>query len=167
MKNHVPLQGRATAAELRTAAKQTKDPVMALRLKAIALRKEGKNPQEVAESLLVTDRAVRSWVLAYNAGGIKGLTPKPSGRPEGNPKWDASSFDDLAKEIDKGGYWSVSKMQEWLTVNKKVDIPAQTIWYRVRKMRYSHKSARPHPTEAKREAQDAFKKGASSHSFHR
>ena len=160
MKNHIPLRGRDTAAQLRAAAKQTKNPVLALRLRAVARRREGKDPQEIAESLLVTDRAVRGWVLLYNAGGIGGLRPKPPGRPEGNPKWDAKPFEDLAKEIEKGGYWSVPRMQAWLAERKKLDVPQQTVWYRVRAMGYSYKSARPHPEKGSGEAQDAFKKGA-------
>ena len=121
----------------------------------------GKSPQEVADSLLVTDRAVRKWITAYNARGIAGLKPKPSGRKEGNPKWDASTFRDLVKEIDKGGYWSIPKMQEWLAAHKKVAIPEQTVWYRMDQLRYSYKSARPHPTQRSREKQERFKKGGS------
>ncbi len=115
--------GSDTAAQLRAAVKQTGNPVMATRLKAIVLRKEGKDPQEIGESLLVADRAVRGWAPAHNASGILGLKPKPSGRPEGNPKWEASPFEALAKEIGKGGHWSVPRMQEWLAANKRSTSP--------------------------------------------
>lgn len=159
MKNHIPLRDRDTMAQLRSALKQARDPVLAMRLKAIILRKRGQNPQEVARSLLVSDRAVRNWVLAYNAGGVLGLKPKPPGRPEGNPKWDSSVFNDLAREIDKGGYWSIPKMQEWLAVEKRVNIPEQTVWYRMDQLHYSYKSARPRPMSGSQERQEAFKKG--------
>lgn len=167
MKNHIPLRDRDTAAQLRAAMKQARDPVFSTRLKAIVLRKEGKDPQEIAASLLVTDRAVRGWVLAYNAGGIAGLKPKPPGRPEGNPKWEAKPFEALAKEIDKGGYWSLPRMQAWLAEKEKLDIPQQTVWYRMGQLQYSYKSARPHPAQGNRERQEAFKRGASSHSSSR
>lgn len=167
MKNHIPLRDRDTMAQLRSALKQTRDPVLAVRLKAIILRKQGRTPQEVARSLLVSDRAVRNWVLAYNASGVPGLKPKPPGRPEGNPKWDSSVFNDLAREIDRGGYWSIPKMQEWLVTEKGVNIPEQTVWYRMDQLHYSYKSARPHPMQGSKERQEAFKKGGLLRSWSR
>ena len=77
-------------------------------------------------------------------------------------KWDQSIFDDLVKEIDKGGrYWSIPLMQKWLKEHKKQDIPESTVWYHLNRLNYSHKSARPHPYRGDKERQEAFKKGAS------
>lgn len=167
MKNHIPLADHDSAAQLQAAIQQTRDSIFAVRLKAVLIRKQGKNPQAVANSLLVSDRAVRNWILAYNAGGIAGLKPKPPGRPEGNPKWDAKPFEELTKEIDKGGYWSIPRMQEWLKEHHHQNIPEQTVWYRMDKLKYSYKSARPHPIQGNKEKQDAFKKGGSSRSWSR
>jgi transposase len=98
---------------------------------------------------------------------LAGLAQKPSGRKEGNPKWDKEPFDALAQEIDKGGYWSVPRMQEWLKKEYKKNIPEQTVWYRMDTLGYSYKSARPHPVQGDRERQETFKKGASPHSWSR
>ena len=165
MRNHTPLRERDSLAELQTAVKRARDPTLLVRLKAILLRKRGKNPQEVADSLLVTDRVVRSWINLYNTNGIGGLKPKPYGRPEGNPKWDRGVFLDLGKELYKVGYWSIPRMQHWLTEHKNINVPEQTVWYRMDQLGYSYKSSRPHPTQGNKDKQDAFKKGALYHSW--
>lgn len=167
MKHHIPLAPRDTVEQLARTLKNARDPILTMRLRAIVLRKHGKDPQEIAASLLVSDRSVRNWVLLYNTGGITALAPKPKGRAEGNPKWNAALFEDLAKEIDKGGYWSIPRMQEWLKKHHKKDIPEQTVWYRMDQLQYSYKSARPHPVQGNKERQEAFKKGALLRSWSR
>lgn len=167
MKNHVSLASHNTAEQLGAALKNARDHLQKMRLRAIVLRKKGNDPQEIAASLLVSDRVVRKWVVLYNEGGISALAPKQAGRKEGNPKWDASLFEDLAREIDKGGYWSIPRMQEWISKHHSVNIPEQTVWYRMDQLNYSYKGARPHPAQGNKEKQDAFKKGASFHSWSR
>jgi transposase len=167
MKPHSTLCAHDSIIDLETAVKKERDPFVRLRIKAILLRKRGKTPQEIAESLVVTDRSVTSWINKYNSGGLSALATKPSGRSEGNPKWDVTIFDDLAKEIDKGGYWSIPRMQEWLTTHKHVDIPEQTVWYRMDQLHYSYKGARPHPVQGNKEKQDDFKKTVSHPSWSR
>lgn len=147
--------------------KKVRDHAEKTRLKAVILRMRGKTPQEIAESLLVTDRSVTGWITRYNKNGLRGLATKPSGRTEGNPKWDTSLFDDLTKEIDKGGYWSIPKMQEWISEHRKQEIPEQTVWYHMDKLKYSYKSARPHPVQGNRDEQETFKKGVSLRSWSR
>ncbi len=167
MKLHSTLCAHDSIIHLETAAKKARDPSLRVRIKAILLRKNGKTPQQIAESLVVTDRSVTEWINKYNKGGLAALAAKPSGRPEGNPKWDAAIFDDLAKEIDKGGYWSIPRMQEWLKQHKHKDIPEQTVWYRMDQLHYSYKGARPHPVQGSREKQDDFKKTVSPRSWSR
>ena len=159
MKKHIALCSRDSIKGLEEILKKNRDLAFRLRVKAVLLRKQGKTPQEIAEHLVVTDRSVTGWITRYNKEGVSGLATKPSGRKEGNPKWEAGIFDDLAKEIDKGGYWSIPKMQEWLIANKKKDIPEQTVWYRMDQLNYSYKGARPHPVKGNKEKQESFKKG--------
>jgi transposase len=102
-------------------------------------------------------------VAAYNTGGIDGLAMSKGGRPEGNPKWESSIFNDLIKEIDKGGYWSIPLMQDWIARHHAVNIPEQTVWYRMDQLNYSYKSARPHPTQGNKQKQKSFKKRGSYH----
>lgn len=167
MKIHSTLCEHDSLIHLEAAARNTRDHAEKARIKAIILRRRGKTPQEIAESLVVTDRSVTTWINKYNTGGLSALVSNKGGRPEGNPKWDAAIFDGLATEIDKGGYWSIPRMQEWLKKHKDKDIPEQTVWYRMDQLNYSYKGARPHPVQGSREKQDNFKKTASPRSWSR
>jgi len=128
---------------------------------------QGKKRYEISEQLTVDEKSVTTWVQKYNKKGTDGLVSNLGGRPEGNPKWDGSIFKDLAKEIDKGGYWSIPRMQKWLQENLKKEIPEQTVWYRMDQLNYSYKSSRPSPIGGDKEKQDVFKKGASYHFWSR
>lgn len=167
MVKHVELRAHDTITSLEKALKRAHEPVVRMRLKAIVLRKRGLDPQEIAERLLVCDRAVRKWITLYNDKGLSGLSPKPAGRKRGDVIWESSVFEQLAREIDKGGYWSLPKMQEWLKEHHHKEIPEQTVWYRMDQLKYSYKSARPHPVQGNKEKQEEFKKGASSRSWSR
>lgn len=167
MKKHIALCERDSIADLEKEIKKTHDSALKVRIKAILLRKQDQTPQEVAERLLVTDRSVTGWIVQYNKDGLAGLATKPSGRKEGNPKWEAGIFEDLAKEIDKGGYWSIPLMQEWLKRKYKKYVPEQTVWYRMDQLDYSYKGARPHPMEGNKQKQELFKKRGLHHSWSR
>jgi transposase len=160
MKKHIELCRNDSIISLKNTIKKTRDSATQVRLKSILFRKEGSTPQEIAQRLMVTDRSVTGWIRRYNENGIPGLATKPSGRPEGNPKWDKNIFNKLTEEIDKGGYWSVPRMQEWLAKHHNVNIPEQTVWYRIDQLGYSYKGARPHPVKGNKEKQNSFKKGA-------
>ena len=165
--NHITVVAHDTEHELREKLRHVHDEAFKTRLKAILLAKKGKKRYEIADQLTVDPSSVTTWLHRYNERGTAALLSNKGGRPEGNPKWDASLFDDLAAEIDKGGYWSIPRMQEWLKSNKKKEIPEQTVWYRMDQLKYSYKSARPHPMQGNREKQEIFKKGASLRSWSR
>ena len=167
MKYHIALHPHDSFERLSEAAKYARDPALKIRLKAVVLRKQHKTPQEIARLLAVTDRSVTGWIRRYNNDGLVALATKPSGRPKGNPKWDASIFDALAKEIDKGGYWSIPRMREWIREHLEKDIPEQTVWFRMDQLDYSYKSARPHPVQGNRDKQENFKKMVSFRSWSR
>lgn len=157
------IQRHDTTAELKMEIKRSSDAAYGLRLRAIIKAMEGKRRGAIAEELFVSARIISDWVSKYNAQGKSGLLTKPTGRKFGPQKWDASHFEALTKEIDKGGYWSIPRMQEWLVLHEGVNIPEQTIWYRMNKLRYSYKGARPHPAQGNKANQAAFKKGVSVH----
>lgn len=165
--SYITVEDRDTIDELRKKLKKTADEAYKTRLKAIILAAQGKKRYEIVDQLTVNPGSVTTWLKRYNEKGTAGLVSRKGGRPEGNPKWDASLFDGLAREIDKGGYWSIPRMQAWLREHKEVDIPEQTVWYRMDQLRYSYKSARPHPVQGNKEKQEVCKKGVSSRSSRR
>ena len=161
MEKHDTVEG------LKKKLKQASDEAEKTRLKAIMAAKQGKKRYEIVEQLIVDAKSVTTWLGRYNNGGTNALKTNKGGRPEGNPKWDSDIFNDLTKEIDKGGYWSIPRMQEWIKERHKKEIPEQTVWYRMDKLNYSYKGARPHPAQGNRERQEAFKKGALLRSWSR
>jgi transposase len=151
--------------ELRALLAHSRDEGYRKRVRTIIRIKEGVPHGRVAQDLGASRTSVCTWIASYNEGGAHALATNKGGRPEGNPKWDAGVFKDLTKEIDKGGYWSIPLMQAWLIKHKKLDIPEQTVWYRMDKLKYSYKSARPSPVQGNKEKQEAFKKGGLSRSW--
>lgn len=151
-----------TIVELRQALKESHDEAQKNRIRAIIHIKEGATHTDTARRFVVDRTSVIYWVAAYNKGGVAALKMSHGGRPGGNPKWDTSIFDTLTKEISKGGrYWSVPLMREWIQKKFKKDIPLNTVWYHVTNLKFSYKSARPHPYQGDAKKQEAFKKGVS------
>ena len=155
----------APIASLKDALRASSDAAHKTRIRAIIKLQEGKTKTEVAHELTISRTALIEWVKCYNSGGADALIFGRGGRTEGNPKWNDAIFETLAKEIDKGGYWSIPRMMEWIKRHKKEDIPEQTVWYRMDQLGYSYKGARPHPVQGNIERQETFKKGASSRSW--
>lgn len=154
----IKLKNRDTLDELYLTLKKSKDSDQKNRIRAIIEIKKGKNKKETAKDFAVSQATMIHWVSSYNKGGTDALSMSKGGRLEGNPKWEASIFNELIKEIDKGGYWSVPRMQKWIKEHCKKEIPEQTVWYRLNQLNYSYKSARPHPTQGNKEKQAEFKK---------
>jgi len=163
----IPLRAHCSVHDLKRALKASVDADQKTRIRAIITIKEGATKTATAKRFVVSRTSVISWVAAYNQGGVDALVMSKGGRPEGNPVWDASIFEELAKEIDKGGYWSIPRMQEWLRTHKKKDVPEQTVWYRMNQLKYSYKSARPHPVQGNKDKQEMFKKGELPRSWSR
>jgi transposase len=167
MAHFTPVSPRHTIAELRMAMKKSRDEGQKTRIRAILAAKVGSSRNDIVALLSVSDHSVTNWVHAYNEGGLDALKTKVGGRPKGSTVWKDDLFTDLAKEIDKGGYWSIPRMQAWLQEHKGKDIPEQTVWYRMDQLNYSYKGARPHPMQGNKDKQEAFKKGALLHSWSR
>lgn len=165
--SHLMVVAHDTEAQLRKKLASAHDEAYKTRLKAVLLARQGKKRFEIVERLTVNASSVTVWVQRYNEKGSVALISNKGGRPEGNPKWSKELFADLAREIDKGGYWSIPRMQEWLKKNRGHEISEQTVWYRMDQLKYSYKSARPSPIGGNTEKQDAFKKGASFRSWSR
>lgn len=163
----IHIETTAHVCELREALRTSRDDAQKTRIRAIIKLTEGGTKTAVAHDLTIGRTALIEWVKHYNKGGVDALIFSKGGRPEGNPKWDKEPFAALAKEIDKGGYWSIPRMQKWLKEHHHKDIPEQTVWYRMDQLKYSYKSSRPSPIGGDEEKRTAFKKGASRHSWSR
>ena len=159
--SHLTVVAHDTEHQLRKKLSSAHDEAYKNRLKAVLLAMQGKKRYEIVERLTVDAKSVTTWLQRYNKEGTVALLSNYGGRPAGNPKWS------LSIEIDTGGYWSVPLMQAWIKKRFNKDIPEQTVWYRMDRLKYSYKSARPSPVEGSTEKQEAFKKGASFRSWSR
>ena len=119
---HLTVVAHDTEAQLRKKLRHAHDEAYKNRLKAILYAVKGKKRYEISSTLTVDEKSVTTWLQRYNEKGTPALITNKGGRPEGNPIWDADIFTDLAKEIDKGGYWSVPRMQEWIKTHKKKEV---------------------------------------------
>lgn len=161
------LKDTHSSQEFQSLLKNNKDELMKTRIKILLLIKKGLLRKEISERLSVHVDTITDVVRRYNKNGLESLKTNKGGHPKGNPKWEHSIFEALCKEIDKGGYWSIPRMQEWITKNHEKEIPEQTVWYRMDQLNYSYKSSRPHPVQGDRERQESFKKGGSFRSWSR
>ena len=159
MSAHI-LKNLHTVEELVVFKNKSNDEGQKLRLRAIINIKKGKLLKQVSEELLISRRSLSTWVHKYNEEGIDGFKTNKGGRSEGNPKWDVEIFKKLTEMLkEKGGYWSIPLMQEWIQKKYEKYIPEQTVWYHLNKLGFSYKSARPHPYKGDRKRQESFKKG--------
>lgn len=159
MTQTIQLKSHNTIAQLRQAIKHSDDEKQKTRIRAIIKLKQGSTKTDVAHEMVVSRKTVIYWVTEYNQGGIDALSMSKGGRPGGNPIWDSTIFDNLIEEVSKGGqYWSIPLMQEWVEKNHNEIIPESTIWYHLKRLDYSYKSARPHPYKGDVEKQNEFKK---------
>ncbi len=160
MSAHI-LKNLHTVEELVHIKNKSSDDGQKLRLRAIINIKKGKLLKQVSEELLISKRSLSTWVHRYNKNGETGLLSNKGGRPGGNPVWDTDIFKKLTDMLkEKGGYWSIPKMQEWIEKEYKEHIPEQTVWYHLDKLKFSYKSSRPHPYKGDKERQESFKKRA-------
>jgi len=161
MTHTIKLSTRDTIAELRKAIKESNDEAQKTRIRAIINLRKGTTRTKTSEAFSVTRTTLRKWIVAYNKGGVDALKFSKGGRSGGNPIWNPTIFDDLAKEVDKGGKcWSIPMMQDWIEENYRKEVPESTVWYHIKRLDYSYKSVRPHPYKGDKERQETFKKRA-------
>lgn len=161
MAKTITLIQKHSSDELKTILKTSKDEGQKTRLKVILALISGVTRRDTALQLSINSNTITEIVRRYNQFGLESLKTNKGGRKEGNPKWDSAIFTQLAREIDtQNQYWSIPVMMKWIKDTYQVNIPEQTVWYRVNQQGYSYKSSRPHPLLGDNAAQEAFKKGA-------
>ena len=160
MKKHI-LKTTHTISELIAIKNKSTDEGQKLKLRAIINLKRGKLVKQVSDELVVSRQSLSAWQKIYNERGVDGLLTNKGGRTEGNPVWDTAIFTALTNHVkEKGGYWSVPKIQEWIEKKYNKVIPLQTIWYHLCLLEFSYKSSRPSPYKGDTERQESFKKRA-------
>jgi transposase len=162
----IPLRLRPDfeAADLRTAARRTKDAAQGRRLLALAAIYDGASRTDAAKIGGVTLQIVRDWVLRFNAQGPDGLVDrKAPGRP---PRLDDAHRAALAAAIESGPTpaihgvvrWRLIDLCQWLWEEFRVSVAKQTLSRELRAMGYRKLSARPRHHARAEGAVEHFKK---------
>ncbi len=153
-----------SATDLRRLSKKQKNPLMVLRMLAIALVLEGADRQTAARACGMDRQILRDWVHRYNAEGVVGLRER---RTSGNKSLlGAAEKQALAALVEAGPDPAVHKVVRWRRVDLQkelktqfgVEVHERTVGKYLAALGYRRLSVRPQHPEADPQAQEAFKK---------
>jgi transposase len=160
----IGLRADYTGAELRKAAKGSRDASQVRRLLALAAIYDGASRGEAAAVGGVDRQTLRDWVLWFNAEGPDGLI---DGKAPGNsPKLNASQRQALADIVERGPYpsvdgvvrWRLIDLQAWIREEFGISVSETTVSRELKALGFRKLTARPRAHDANELAQEHFKK---------
>ena len=150
----IAVQDDFEADDLRGLAAKAKDADQARRLLALAAVCDGMDREEAARIGGMDRQTLRDWVHRFNERGPEGLINiKPSGQPR---KLSAEQEEDLRQLVEAGPDPEKDGVVRWRCVDLKrvlgerfgVDLSAVSLGRALKKLGFSHISARPqHPAQ--------------------
>ena len=159
---------RADFSEVRRLAQRAKDAAQARRLLAIAAVLDGAAREEAAKIGGMDRQTLRDWVIRFNERGADGLINIPSaGVP---PKLKAMHEAFLARLVEEGPIPAIHGVVRWRACDLimrlydefGLSVSDDTIYRALKKLGFSHMSARPKAYKQSAEAMEAFKKTSPS-----
>jgi transposase len=154
-----------SASDLRQAAARCEDSAQARRALALALVLEGKSRTEAARSSGMDRQTLRDWVHRYNETGLEGLRNRPNlGAPP--RKLAAEQEQQIAEWVRQGPDAERHKVVRWRLIDLRDEIAAKfgvalherSVGKLMKRLKFSHVSARPRHPEQDAAAQEAHKK---------
>jgi putative transposase len=169
MASAVKLRTDFTAGELRRLAKKAKDVNQSRRLLSLAAILDGMSRAEAARVGGMDRQTLRDWVHRFNAAGPDGLLDNWSSGPV--PRLSGAQRAELAKIVETGPHREVNGVVRWRRIDLKeviaerfgVDYCERYIGTLLRKLGFSHISARPRHPSQDAEAVAAYKKTLAAH----
>jgi transposase len=152
------------AATLRRLATTVKDADQVRRLLALAAVYDGKDREEAARIGGMDRQTLRDWVLRFNERGADGLiNAKSPGRP---PTLSKDQMEELRRVVEAGpdpekdgvARWRCADLKRVLGARFGVDLSEVSLGRCLRKLGFSHISARPRHPKQDPEAIATFKK---------
>jgi transposase len=151
-----------TAAELREFASKSDDAAVTRRLLALALALDGHKREDAARLAGMDRQTLRDWVHRYNAQGVAGLADRHGGgvarRLSAEQEAEVASWmrtgPDL--ETDKVVRWRCVDIQARIARLFGVALHERSVGKLLRRLRFSHVSARPQHPRADLAAQASF-----------
>jgi transposase len=164
----IPVRTDYTAGEVRRFAQRARDAAQARRLLAIAAVLDGASREEAAKIGGMDRQTLRDWVIRFNEQGADGLINIPSaGAP---PKLKAMHAAFLTRIVEEGPIPAIHGVVRWracdlimrLYEEFGLSVSDDTIYRALKKLGFSHMSARPKAYKQNAEAMEAFKKTSPS-----
>ena len=132
------------------------------RVQAVALAKQGRTAQDIADALGCSPKAVKNWVAQYNRGGLEALHERPrSGRP---PLLDPEEYPRLKQRLDapprpEDGVCTLrgADVRRILEQEFGVLMSLQAVYDLLHRLGYSSLMPRPQHEDANPEVQAFFK----------
>lgn len=160
----VKLREDYSAAELRALARRSKDVNQSRRLLSLAAVRDGKERGEAARIGGMDRQTLRDWVHRFNGAGADGLFDKWTSGPK--PRLSPDQLVEFAGIVETGPDRKVDGVVRWRRVDLKrviaerfgVDYHQRYVGKLLKKLGFSHISARPrHPAQDERIV-EAYKK---------
>jgi len=152
-----------SAADLRDAARRTRDAKAARRMIAIALVLEGWSRDAAAEAGAMDRQTLCDWVHRYNELGLAGLFDRPrrNGPP---PRLSAEQQAAVAAWVEQGPAFARDGVVRWRCVDLQrriaqefaVQLHERTVGKLLRKLSFRRLSVRPQHPQSKPEEQAVF-----------
>jgi transposase len=164
MPSAVRLREDYSAEELRALARRSKDVKQSRRLLSLAAVRDGMERGSAARIGGMDRQTLRDWVHRFNAGGPEGLIDNGTEGPK--PRLSAAQLTELASLVEAGPDRERDGVVRWRRIDLKrviakrfgVDFHARHVGKILKKLGFSHMSARPrHPAQDERIV-EAFKK---------
>jgi transposase len=164
----IALRTDFTAVDLRALAGKTKDANQARRLLALAAAYEGKTREEAARIGGMDRQTLRDWVHRFNELGPDGLIDRKP--PGGKPKLSVEQQEALRQLVQDGPDLERDGVVRWRCVDLKrvlsqrfaVDLSEVSLGRALKKLGFSHISARPRHPGQDAQAIAAYKKTSPS-----
>jgi transposase len=160
----VKLRDDCSAEELRALARRSKDVNQSRRLLSLAAVRDGRDRGEAARIGGMDRQTLRDWVHRFNGAGPDGLFDNWTDGP--TPRLSPDQLAELAKIVETGPDRKVDGVVRWRRIDLKrviaerfgVDYHARYVGKLLKKLGFSHISARPrHPAQDERVV-ETFKK---------
>jgi len=164
MPSAVRLRTDFTAGELRRLAKKAQDVNKSRRLLSLAAVLDGMSRTEAAMIGGMDRQTLRDWVHRFNAAGPDGLLDNWASGPA--PRLSAAQKAELAKIVERGPDREVDGIVRWRRIDLKrviaeqfdVEYCERYVGTLLRKLGFSHISARPRHPAQDAETVAAYKK---------
>ena len=164
MPSAVRLRSDFTAGELRRLAKKAKEANQSRRLLSLAAVVDGMSRAEAAMMGGMDRQTLRDWVHRFNAAGPDGLLDKWANGPV--PRLSAGQKAELTRIVETGPDREVDGVVRWRRIDLKriiaerfgIDYCERYVGTLLRKLGFSHISARPRHPAQDAETLAAYKK---------